>query len=51
MKINKTIENGIVNGLKERLGETVEIKVIPVGALTPEKSGKYRYVICRVESL
>ncbi|MFQ3248897.1 MAG: phenylacetate-CoA ligase [Glaciecola sp.] len=48
--ISNDIENEIVDGLKKRLGISVEINVVSVFALIPEKSGKYRYVICKVGS-
>jgi phenylacetate-CoA ligase len=39
---------GIERGAKARLGEEVVVEVKLVGAIPPEKSGKYRYVVSRV---
>ncbi len=39
----------ISQGLKKRLGQSVEISVETVEQITPEKSGKYRYVKSLVE--
>ena len=47
-EMNEEVELAIIDGLRERVGQDVEIKVKEVSALTPEKSGKYRYVICNV---
>ncbi len=33
---------------RERLGQSVEVSVDPVGSITPEASGKTRYVVSRV---
>ena len=46
-----TFENGpaIVAGLRQRLGEDVEVRVEPVESIEPERSGKYRYVTSKVE--
>ena len=38
----------IVQGLKNRLGEDVEVKVNLVDTIPPEASGKYRYVVSHV---
>jgi phenylacetate-CoA ligase len=35
----------IIDGIKKRLGEQVEVVVELVPAIAPEKSGKYRYII------
>ncbi|PKO89916.1 MAG: capsule biosynthesis protein CapK [Betaproteobacteria bacterium HGW-Betaproteobacteria-10] len=35
----------IIKGFKQRLGESVEIKIEKVAEITPEKSGKFRYII------
>ncbi len=40
---------GIVRGAKARLGEAVEIQVERVAEIQPERSGKYRYVVSRVD--
>ena len=41
-------EQKIRQGLKERLGEDVEVKVNLVDEIPPEASGKYRYVVSHV---
>ena len=38
----------IVAGMKARLGSRVEVRVEPVEAIAPERSGKYRYVVSHV---
>lgn len=35
----------IIHGLRQRLGETVEIRIEFVNEIPPEKSGKHRYVV------
>jgi len=40
----------IQDGLAARLGEGVRIEVEPVDAIAPEKSGKYRYVVSKVDA-
>ena len=40
--------SGIIAGAKARLGENVEIQVVLVSEISPEKSGKYRYVVSKV---
>jgi phenylacetate-CoA ligase len=40
---------GIVRGAKARLGEAVEIQVERVAEIQPERSGKYRYVVSKVD--
>ncbi|MHB8785411.1 MAG: phenylacetate--CoA ligase family protein [Thauera sp.] len=42
-------EQRIQRGLAARLGEGVRIEVEEVEAIAPEKSGKYRYVVSRVD--
>jgi phenylacetate-CoA ligase len=44
-------EDAVVAGFKRRLGAGVQVLVEQVGAIAPEKSGKYRYVISRVQAL
>lgn len=39
----------IIKGMKARLGEDVHVDVVHQDRIEPEKSGKYRYVISRVE--
>ena len=43
------IEQRIQRGLAARLGEGVRVEVEEVEAIAPEKSGKYRYVVSRVD--
>lgn len=43
------IHQTIVNGFKSRLGAGVEVEVEQVEAIAPEKSGKFRYVISKVD--
>lgn len=38
------VEKKISSGIKARLGQNVEVKVLRVGEIPREKSGKYRYV-------
>lgn len=38
----------IREGFRQRLGETVDIEVVCVDDIPPERSGKYRYVVSRV---
>lgn len=39
----------IVSGAQARLGEDVDIEIERVDGIPPEKSGKYRYVVSRVD--
>jgi phenylacetate-CoA ligase len=41
---------GIEQGAKARLGEEVTVDICLVDEIPPEKSGKYRYVVSRVDS-
>jgi phenylacetate-CoA ligase len=43
-------EAAIVAGFRRRLGSGVQVQVERVAAIAPEKSGKYRYVISRVQA-
>ena len=47
-KLNKEQCALIVSGFKKRLGESVDIEVKQLSEISPEKSGKYRYVISKV---
>jgi phenylacetate-CoA ligase len=40
---------GIERGAKARLGEDVTVDIRLVDEIPPEKSGKYRYVVSRVD--
>ena len=40
----------IVSGMQRRLGAAVEVVVKTVDAIAPERSGKFRYVVSRIES-
>jgi phenylacetate-CoA ligase len=42
-------EAAVVAGFKRRLGTGVQVRVERVAAIAPEKSGKHRYVISRVQ--
>lgn len=44
-----SIRPAIVDGFRSRLGAGVEVEVEQVEAIAPEKSGKFRYVISKVE--
>lgn len=44
----EAVARRIRTGLRQRLGETVEIEVVPVADIPPERSGKYRYVVSHV---
>ncbi|WP_448565123.1 phenylacetate--CoA ligase family protein [Thalassotalea ganghwensis] len=44
------LQQKIIEGFKKRLGEQVDIHIVEVNEIAPEKSGKYRYVISKVES-
>jgi phenylacetate-CoA ligase len=43
-----SMEQAIVTGLKQRLGEDVRVEVKPIDAIPPEASGKHRYVVSHV---
>jgi phenylacetate-CoA ligase len=43
------IRQKVVDGFKARLGAGVEIEVEQVEAIAPEKSGKFRYVVSKVD--
>lgn len=43
------VEQRIQRGLAARLGEGVRVEVEEVAEIAPEKSGKYRYVVSRVD--
>ena len=38
----------IRRGLRQRLGDQVEVSVEAVDQIEPERSGKYRYVVSKV---
>ncbi|MDR2787840.1 MAG: AMP-binding protein [Candidatus Accumulibacter sp.] len=42
-------ERGIIAGLRERLGAAVRVEVQPMDRIPAEKSGKFRYVVSRVQ--
>ena len=44
-----SIRQKIVDGFKARLGAGIEVEVEQVEAIAPEKSGKFRYVISKVD--
>ncbi|GAA0856932.1 phenylacetate--CoA ligase family protein [Aliiglaciecola litoralis] len=47
-EVDLTMRDTIVTGLKSRLGDEVDITVESVTEIAAEKSGKYRYVISKV---
>lgn len=47
--VTEEMSNTIVAGFQSRLGKDVVINVEPVAEIAAEKSGKYRYVISKVE--
>jgi phenylacetate-CoA ligase len=42
-------EQTIIDGFRQRLGQAVAVNIEQVETITPEKSGKYRYIVSRVE--
>ena len=46
---NDQLEQTIVNGFRQRLGNKVQIIIEKVSAIAPERSGKYRYVVSKVD--
>jgi phenylacetate-CoA ligase len=44
------LQDKIKAGFKARLGATVAIEVEQVAAILPEKSGKFRYVVSKVDA-
>lgn len=47
-EVPEAIEQAIIRGLKQRLGDGVTININQLDEIKPEKSGKYRYVISKV---
>ncbi|MEI7968840.1 MAG: AMP-binding protein [Betaproteobacteria bacterium] len=45
---DETTRQSIVLGIRKRLGDAVQVEVDVVGAIAPEKSGKFRYVVSHV---
>ena len=45
-----TMSEKIVREFKKRLGYSVRINITLTDSITPEKSGKYRYVVSHVAS-
>lgn len=46
---NRSLEDGIIDALKARLGQTVKIDLNYVDTIEKEKSGKFRYVVSHVK--
>jgi phenylacetate-CoA ligase len=46
-QIDEALVATIVQGIRQRLGATVEVQVNSVESIAPEASGKYRYVVSR----
>ena len=44
------LEQAIADKMKARLGRSVDVAIERVGEIPPERSGKYRYVVSRVEA-
>lgn len=42
------VSESIREGMRRRLGATVDVQVVPVEDIAPERSGKYRYVVSQV---
>ena len=40
----------IIAGVRQRLGAWVEVRVEPVAAIAPEASGKFSYVVSRLDA-
>jgi phenylacetate-CoA ligase len=40
----------IVDGVRSRLGRGVQVEVSYVAAISPEKSGKFRYIVSHVQA-
>lgn len=47
--LSADLESAIISGFKQRLGNGVSVEVTQVNEILPEKSGKFRYVISKVE--
>ena len=50
MEDSKDISEKIIDGLKSRLGNNVEIDVKSVTVIEPEKSGKFRYIQSKISN-
>jgi phenylacetate-CoA ligase len=48
--LDTALRNKIEQGFKARLGAAVTVEVEQVDAIAPEKSGKFRYVVSKVET-
>lgn len=48
---NQKLSNKIIEGFKSRLGKDVQIEIEIIDNIEAEQSGKYRYVISKVEAL
>lgn len=44
------VRDHLVAGMRQRLGAAVQVIVEPVAAIAPEASGKFRYVVSRVDT-
>jgi phenylacetate-CoA ligase len=50
LPLQEPLRTKIVAGFKARLGPAVEVEVEQVEAILPEKSGKFRYVVSKIDS-
>jgi phenylacetate-CoA ligase len=46
-RLDQSLRDTVVAGLRRRLGATVTVEVEQVDAILPEKSGKFRYVVSK----
>ena len=44
------VRDHLVAGMRQRLGAAVQVIVEQVAAIAPEASGKFRYVVSRVDA-
>ena len=49
--LGQAVRDSIVDGLQARLGRDVAIDIEEVGEIPPERSGKFRYVVSKVDPL
>ena len=47
---DSALRDTIEAGFKKRLGAGVQVDIEPVEAILPEKSGKFRYVVSKVDA-
>ena len=49
--MSQAVRDSIVSGLRRRLGQEVVVKVEEVAEIPPERSGKFRYVVCKIDPI